>query len=276
MLVGGVVSVVALGGGATALILDNGSTAPQRPAVEPSDLHELRSLAQASRPPASPPASQTTLPASQTLPAAPTTEAVPQPPASQAGSSAPGATSTFFGPSAGRQVYITIDDGWFPDRRVIDLIRSENVPITTFLIAAAASEHLGFWKAFVAAGGQIQNHTYSHPNLTRLTQGAAESQWARTNQDFASWFGHTPTIGRPPYGAVDDKVALAARAAGLDSMIMWSALDDGAGIQTWNDRPIAPGSIILLHWDTGLHAELLQVLQAVDDHHLVPAFLAPV
>ncbi len=265
MLVGGVVSVAALGGGATELILNSGSKGTtQQLTTDASDSAALRALQAKTAPRAVSPSHSPT-----------TTQSTENPAqlATQVDSGVVPASTTFFGPSADRHVYITIDDGWFPDRRVIDLIRSEKVPITTFLITQAASEHLRFWKAFIAAGGQIQNHTYSHPDLTRLTQGGAESQWARTNQHFASWFGAAPTIGRPPYGAIDNKVAVAAREAGLDSMIMWSSLDDGLGIKTWNNGPIMPGSIILLHWDPGLYAELLQVLQFVDDHHLVPAFL---
>lgn len=207
-----------------------------------------------------------------TLPRTTATQAAKRP--VKAGSGSTAAPVKFFGPSADRHVYITIDDGYFPDNRVIDVMRSEHLPITTFLIAEAAAEHLGFWKSFVSAGGQIQNHTYSHPDLTGLSQGNAEGQWARTNQAYRRWFGSAPVIGRPPYGAVNHAVAVAAREAGLDTMIMWSALDDGSGIETWNSGPLAPGSIILLHWTPGLYSDLLAVLKAVSEHHLVPAFLA--
>lgn len=251
------------GGPAKTLHPDNGSLGTSDHRGAPSALVRTQGTANGGVEP-------TTTPASA---AAATSPRVPPAVAGTAPPSGPRASTAFFGPAADRHVYITIDDGYFPDNRVIELMRSEHLPLTTFLITEAASEHKGFWKLFAKAGGQIQNHTYSHPLLTGMPQGEVEGQWARTNQDFARWFGLTPTIGRPPYGGIDATVSVAAAEAGLTSMIMWSALDSGTGIQTWNKGPISPGSIILLHWTPGLYGALAQVLQAVSDHHLVPAFL---
>lgn len=241
---------------------DVGSSQAGDPRVASSELSRTRATPVSVEPTAAPPR-----PAAGASPTSQPTVATTAPP------SGPRASTAFFCPSAGRHVYVTIDDGYFPDSRVIDMMRSEHLPLTTFLIAEAASEHKGFWKLFAQAGGQIQNHTYSHPLLTGMPQGEVEGQWARTNHDFARWFGVTPTVGRPPYGGLDATVSVAAAEAGLTSMIMWSALDSGTGIQTWNKAPISPGSIILLHWTPSLYGALAQVLQAVSDHHLVPAFL---
>lgn len=182
----------------------------------------------------------------------------------------------FFGPTAGRAVYLTIDDGWFPDPRVLDLVRAEQLPITTFLIRDAGDddpEHFAFWRSFVDAGGQVQNHTVSHPWLTQLSPGQIEAQWEGASVAFRRWFGTRPTLGRPPYGAVDDAVWQAAVNAGLTSLVMWSAVDNGQGLQTWNHAPLAPGEIVLLHWDPGLYDELCQVLAAVEAAGLTPQFL---
>lgn len=193
-------------------------------------------------------------------------------------SPAPARALQFFGPADNGQVYLTIDDGWFPDARVVDLIRAEHLPITTFLIANAGDEdpeRLAFWHSFVDAGGVIENHTVSHPFLTRLPPGEIEAQWEGANTAFARWFGRRPVLGRPPYGAVDDSVWTAAENAGLTALVMWSALDDGRGLATWNHRSLAAGDIVLLHWDPGLFSELQQVLAAVADAGLHPAFLSP-
>lgn len=278
---GGALTVALATGGGVDLILHTISSpaaAAKRPISIADDLRALDVLPARHTSPTSPaphPASSATdgaVPGTTTTTPAPSQDGLaPTPPSG--GTPAKVAPTKYFGSSADRHVYITIDDGYFPDNRVIDVMRSEQVPITTFLITEAAAEHLGFWRSFVTAGGQIQNHTYSHPYLTGLSKGDAEGQWARANKAYKGWFGTAPVIGRPPYGAINHTVAVAAREAGLDSMIMWSALDQGSGIQTWNNGPIAPGSIILLHWTPGLYADLLAVLQDVSDHHLVPAFL---
>jgi peptidoglycan/xylan/chitin deacetylase (PgdA/CDA1 family) len=176
----------------------------------------------------------------------------------------------FFGPSTGKEVYLTIDDGWFPNERVLDVIKSEHLPVTSFLIVDAGRKHRTFWSRFVDAGGTVQNHTVSHPWLTRVAPGEIEAQWAGASDAFAKWFGTRPTLGRPPYGAVDEAVWRAAENVGLSSLVMWSATDNGHGLHTWNKGPLAPGSIVLMHWDQGLYGEFMQVLQAIEAAGLVP------
>ncbi|MHB1628008.1 MAG: polysaccharide deacetylase family protein [Bacilli bacterium] len=181
----------------------------------------------------------------------------------------------WFGASSGRRIYITIDDGWFPSRRVLALMKRDHLPLTAFLIAQAAREHPNYWKAFAAAGGVIEDHTVSHPWLTRVSPQAAEAQWAGPVHSYPDWFQQHPLVGRPPYGAVDRTVRSAARAARLRAIVMWSAqwnpTNRKVGLTTWNRLPLAPGEIVLLHWDPGLYKELLDVLAICRAQHLRPA-----
>jgi len=185
----------------------------------------------------------------------------------------PASALRYFGPSDANAVYLTIDDGWYPSTAVLDLVRAEHLPVTTFLIARAAAdspEHLAYWRSFVDAGGVIQNHTVSHPWLTACTAGEIEAQWEGASANFASWFGSRPTLGRPPYGAVDEAVWRAAANCGLHELVMWSGVDNGHGLETWNGGPLAAGTIVLMHWDPGLYGELRQVLAACERQGLVP------
>lgn len=109
----------------------------------------------------------------------------------------------WFGSRAGRHVYIAIDDGWYPNATVLRLMHSERVPITAFLIQQAVVKHLGYWKAFVAAGGVVEDHTVSHPDLTQLSAAGALAQWRGPVVHYPGWLGQTPTVARPPYGAYD-------------------------------------------------------------------------
>ncbi|WP_054970541.1 polysaccharide deacetylase family protein [Alicyclobacillus ferrooxydans] len=180
----------------------------------------------------------------------------------------------YFGPPTGRHVYITVDDGWFPSQRVLNLMQ-QHVPITAFLIKDAAREHPNYWKAFVQAGGVIEDHTVSHPWLTRVPYQQDLFQWQDPIQTYSNWFGQTPTLGRPPYGAIDHNVLVAAHNAGLQAIVMWSAefspTDPSAGLQTWNHKPLSAGEIVLLHWQPGLYQQMEQVLAECKSLNLVPA-----
>jgi peptidoglycan/xylan/chitin deacetylase (PgdA/CDA1 family) len=180
-----------------------------------------------------------------------------------------------FARSAGRAIYITIDDGWTPSAEVLDLMHQTYLPITAFLIADAARQNLSYWKAFVAAGGMIGDHTVSHPYLTRLTRRQATAQWGQDRTLLGSWLGQTPAVGRPPYGAYDHAVEVAAARGGLTALAGWSATMSGDRIETWNGKPLSPGEIVILHWVPGLGHQLTALLAAIRAGHLNPTPLTP-
>jgi peptidoglycan/xylan/chitin deacetylase (PgdA/CDA1 family) len=175
-----------------------------------------------------------------------------------------------FANPAGRAIYITIDDGWTPSNEVLALMHQTYLPITAFLIAEAADENLSYWKDFVAAGGMIGDHTVSHPYLTKLTLAKATSQWGQARTALGRWLGQTPVIGRPPYGAFDHKVEVAAARGGLTALAGWSATMSGNRIQTWDGKPLSPGEIVILHWVPGLGHQLTVLLAAIRALHLNP------
>jgi peptidoglycan/xylan/chitin deacetylase (PgdA/CDA1 family) len=175
-----------------------------------------------------------------------------------------------FANPAGRAIYITIDDGWTPSNEVLALMHQTYLPITAFLIAEAADEDLSYWKDFVAAGGMIGDHTVSHPYLTKLTLAKATSQWGQARTALGRWLGQTPVIGRPPYGAFDHKVEVAAARGGLTALAGWSATMSGNRIQTWDGKPLSPGEIVILHWVPGLGHQLTVLLAAIRALHLNP------
>jgi len=175
-----------------------------------------------------------------------------------------------FANPAGRAIYITIDDGWTPSAQVLALMHQTYLPITAFLIADAAQENLNYWKAFAAAGGMIGDHTVSHPYLTKLTRGKATIQWRQARTALGRWLGQTPAIGRPPYGAFNREVEVAAARAGLTALAGWSATMSGNRIQTWDGKPLRPGEIVILHWVPGLGHQLAVLLAAIRALHLNP------
>ena len=175
-----------------------------------------------------------------------------------------------FANPAGRAIYITIDDGWTPSAEVLALMHQTYLPITAFLIADAARENLSYWRAFVAAGGIIGDHTVSHPYLTKVTQAKATAQWRQARTSLGRWLGQTPAIGRPPYGAFNRKVEVAAARGGLAALAGWSATMSGDRIQTWDGKPLVPGEIVILHWVPGLGQQLTALLAAIRALHLNP------
>jgi peptidoglycan/xylan/chitin deacetylase (PgdA/CDA1 family) len=175
-----------------------------------------------------------------------------------------------FASPAHRAIYITVDDGWTPSSRVLAIMRQTHLPVTAFLIEQAAQRNLPYWRAFVAAGGTVGDHTVSHPNLTKLTLGQATTQWGQARRALGQMLGQVPFLGRPPYGAFDPTVQAAAYRGGLKKLVGWSVVVDSDGIHTWDGKGLEPGEIVLLHWVPGLGGQLARLLKVIHARHLNP------
>ena len=180
-----------------------------------------------------------------------------------------------FASPAGRAIYITVDDGWTPSPQVLDIMRRTHLPVTAFLIQQAAQRNLPYWRAFVAAGGTVGDHTVSHPDLTKLSLSQATAQWGQARQVLGRWLGRTLVMGRPPYGAFNLAVQAAAYRGGLKALVGWSAIADRDGIATWNHKGLEAGEIVLLHWVPGLGQQMTKLLKAIHAKHLIPRPLTP-
>lgn len=170
-------------------------------------------------------------------------------------------------PTTERAVFITIDDGWFPSQSLIQMMRQYHFPVTAFLIQQAAQKHPDYWKVFVAAGGNLENHTLSHPDLTKLAPADLANQLS-TPMNYLGQFAAPPTLFRPPYGAFNPLVLQQVYRSGMKHLVMWNAVMSKGVLHTYNGKPIQPGSIIILHWEPGLSTQIKDLLGILQQEHL--------
>jgi peptidoglycan/xylan/chitin deacetylase (PgdA/CDA1 family) len=198
---------------------------------------------------------------------------VPLPPVPHAPAPLPPAPVIYFGPADGGAFYITIDDGKVPDANVLALMQSKHVPVTAFLTTIWTEPHLDFWRSFQAAGGDIEDHTLTHPDMTKLSWSADKAQWVGAAQDFRTWFRKSPTLGRPPFGTFNRNVQVTAGQAGLRYVVLWSASMYNSKLTTYDHGPLRAGEIVILHWVPGLYDSLVRLLQIASARGLHPAAL---
>jgi peptidoglycan/xylan/chitin deacetylase (PgdA/CDA1 family) len=72
----------------------------------------------------------------------------------------------------------------------------------------------------VAEGHEVGNHTWTHPNLRRISRERKREEIVRTNELLTS-LGARPACLRPPYGAFDDYTVEVADSLGL-AVVLWS------------------------------------------------------
>ena len=157
-------------------------------------------------------------------------------------------------PTTGNKVIaLTFDDGPGPHTaHLLDILDQYGAKATFFLIGSKVSGQASIVRSIQARGHQLGNHSWSHPELPKLPVDQIASEIDRTNEAIRQATGITPSILRPPYGAVNGVVLEQLRLRGMSS-ILWSV-----DTRDWADRNsqivcsravagARPGAIILMH-----------------------------
>lgn len=154
-------------------------------------------------------------------------------------------------------VALTFDDGptpWTP--KLVHVLRENGARATFFEIGrkAAAAPRLA---RLEASAGEIGDHTWSHPSLTKLPNAQVVGQLVKAQQTFEALTGRRPMLYRPPFEAHDARVDGIASGLGLLAVLWNVDSGDASGISSPPSSEIArnltervrPGAIVLLHED---------------------------
>ncbi|KAH7914609.1 carbohydrate esterase family 4 protein [Hygrophoropsis aurantiaca] len=137
---------------------------------------------------------------------------------------------------------VSFDDGpGFYTQELLDYLSEKNVTSTFFVVGSRVIERPTVLIEEYMAGHEIAVHTWSHRPLTSLTteQVVAELGWSR--KSIKEVLGVTPTLMRPPYGDIDDRVRAISLAMGMVPVI-WTRTPSGATFDT-NDWKV-PGGVV--------------------------------
>jgi cellulose synthase/poly-beta-1,6-N-acetylglucosamine synthase-like glycosyltransferase/peptidoglycan/xylan/chitin deacetylase (PgdA/CDA1 family)/spore germination protein YaaH len=171
-----------------------------------------------------------------------------------------------------KKLALSFDDGpdptWTP--KILDILKKYNVKGTFMVIGEAAEENTGLLKRYVREGHEIGNHTFTHPDISEISQRQVELELNLTERLFAAELGRQPLYFRPPY-SIDQEPDTNEQAAPADRIEQMGYIIVGNKIDTddWNehprktpqeivntvldalaamkDRPDFRGSIVLLH-----------------------------
>ncbi len=103
---------------------------------------------------------------------------------------------------AARKVALTFDDG--PDPRytpqILDILQKVGVPATFFIIGVNGELHQNLLRREVAEGHEIGNHTFTHPDISIISQTQFELQLSATERLLAAVVGRQSLMFRPPFG----------------------------------------------------------------------------
>jgi cellulose synthase/poly-beta-1,6-N-acetylglucosamine synthase-like glycosyltransferase/peptidoglycan/xylan/chitin deacetylase (PgdA/CDA1 family)/spore germination protein YaaH len=101
-----------------------------------------------------------------------------------------------------RKVALTFDDG--PDARftpqILDILREAGAPATFFIIGINGERNPDLLRREVAEGHELGNHTFTHPNITLISQAQFELELSATERLLAAVVGRQSLMFRPPFG----------------------------------------------------------------------------
>ncbi|KAA1468511.1 hypothetical protein DENSPDRAFT_771506 [Dentipellis sp. KUC8613] len=185
---------------------------------------------------------------------------------------------------------LTYDDGpapYTPD--LLNYLDTVKLTSTFFVVGSRAISYPALLQAEYMAGHQIAVHTWSHPQLTTLTNEEIIAEFGWTKKIIKDVLGVTPLFWRPPFGDIDDRVRAIAKAMQL-TPIIWTRISPEATFDT-DDFNIAGGVTtvqqVLVNWehilgnatsiDTGfivLEHDLFQQSVEVATGYILPDALA--
>ncbi|WP_063768335.1 polysaccharide deacetylase family protein [Streptomyces griseus] len=137
---------------------------------------------------------------------------------------------------------------------------------TFFTVGQNVAAHPDLVRAEARGGHEVGNHSWNHPDLTKLRSEQAAYQLNRTSAAIKAATGQEPTLFRPPYGALNSTVRSATRL----SPVLWDV-----DTEDWKYRDSAKvaqtvigkaqrNSVVLMH---DIHptsvAALPQILRAL-------------
>jgi peptidoglycan/xylan/chitin deacetylase (PgdA/CDA1 family) len=131
-------------------------------------------------------------------------------------------------PGDGNLLALTVDDGVNTDvvRLYTEFARETGVRLTYFVngIYRSWTDNLALLRPLVESGQiQLGNHTWSHPNLTKLPVSRVAQQISRNDEFLKTTFGvDARPYFRPPYGKHDSTVDAVAADLGYTAITLWS------------------------------------------------------
>ena len=104
----------------------------------------------------------------------------------------------------GPYIALTFDDG--PSAtltpKLLDLLAAHHIKATFFVIGENVAEHPEIVSRAAREGHEIGNHSWSHPNLGKMSDESVRRQLQQTDDAIKSATGKRPTLMRPPYGSI--------------------------------------------------------------------------
>ncbi|MHA7964622.1 delta-lactam-biosynthetic de-N-acetylase [Paenibacillus sp. CAU 1782] len=176
--------------------------------------------------------------------------------------------SLFLGNTERKDLYLTFDNGYENGLTpaILDVLKAKKVPAAFFVTGHYVKDQPQLLKRMVDEGHIVGNHSWSHPDMSQLSEGQITSELERVDEQVQHITGQKKMqYLRPPRGIFNERVLSASRKLGYRSVFWSIAYKDwdvnaqrGAGFAFEQVmKQLHPGAIMLLHSVSRDNAEAL-------------------
>jgi peptidoglycan/xylan/chitin deacetylase (PgdA/CDA1 family) len=178
---------------------------------------------------------------------------------------APGGAAT----AGAKVIALTFDDGpsaYTP--AVLSVLQQYHVPATFFEVGEEVPRYPQYAQLLTSAGYPVENHTWSHPDLTKLSPAQVGAQIDQTQAEIRAVTGTTPQCLRPPYDAFNATVLNQVAARGMTTMSYsidssdWTRPGVGAIVRAVVGAAF-PGAVVGMHDGGGDRSETVAALPQI-------------
>jgi len=174
----------------------------------------------------------------------------------------------FLGDTGKRVLYLTFDNGYENGytSQILDTLKSRQVPAVFFVTGHYVKDQPDLVRRMVAEGHIVGNHSWNHPDLTRLTDEQIRTELNKVRDQVAAISGQKEMrFMRPPRGIFSERTLAVSKALGYTN-VFWSVAYKDWDVRAQRGRDYAyrnvmsqlhPGAVILLHTVSRDNAEAL-------------------
>jgi peptidoglycan/xylan/chitin deacetylase (PgdA/CDA1 family) len=143
-----------------------------------------------------------------------------------------------YAPGGGKTVALTFDDGpGASTEGILQVLEGAGVAGTFFNVGVNQTIRPAVVREEAARGFLLGNHTWGHPDMSKLSAAAQASEMDKTTAEQISLVGSAPCFFRPPYGAYNSTTLNVAQARNM-SVWNWSVdtqdwMAAGSGASSW-------------------------------------------
>lgn len=157
-------------------------------------------------------------------------------------------------PSLEKKIALTFDDGPYPEftEQILKIFAEEKIKGTFFIVGEMGARYPELLKLLDQEGQEVAGHTYTHPNLTKMSLKKIVEELDQTRLLIKEHTGKDTYLFRPPGGNFNENLKEICTSAGYEP-VFWTIFPQDhldlsvEEIYARVVKNIRPNGIVILH-----------------------------